>query len=200
MSEHSPAEPLAVGPNILVVGDSCSGKTTLARAFAERFGLRHIELDALNWEPNWVQAADEVVLDRVLAAIAEPGWAMDGNYGRILRPYTWGAADTIVWLDFPLRVTIPRTLARSWRRWRTRELLWGTNRERLWEHFLPWDRSLIWWTLKSHFRRRKAYAAAMAAPEYEDTQFVRLYSPREVEPFLRRTRLAEAREERLARA
>ena len=193
MSENPPLERVAVGPNILVVGDSCSGKTTVARTLAQRLGLRHIELDALNWEPNWTEAADGVLLDRVLSAIAEPGWAMDGNYGRILRPHTWGAADTIVWLDFPLRVTIPRTMARSWRRWRTRELLWGTNRERLWEHFLPWDRSLIWWTLKSHFRRRQAYAAAMNAPEFEGTAFVRLRSPAEVEPFLAGARLAEPR-------
>ena len=190
MSEHVPGDSVSVGPNILVVGDSCAGKTTLARAFAERFGLCHIELDALNWEPNWTQASDDVVVDRVLSAIAEPGWAMDGNYGRILRPHTWGAADTIAWLDFPLRITIPRTLARSWRRSRTRELLWGTNRERFWEHFLPWDRSLIWWTLKSHHRRRRTYGAAMSDPQWEGKQFVRLRSPAEVERFLASARLA----------
>lgn len=190
MSESASAEPIAIGPNVSVVGDSCSGKTTLARALAERLGLRHVELDALNWEPNWVQASDEVMVERLRAAMAEPGWAIDGNYGRILRPVVWAAADTVVWLDFPLRVTLPRTLARSWRRWRTRELLWGTNRERLWEHFLPWDRSLIWWTLKSHRRRRVAYTAAMDAPEYEGARFIRLRSPAEVEPFLARVRLA----------
>ena len=191
MSENPPLERVAVGPNILVVGDSCSGKTTLARAFADRLGLRHIELDALNWEPNWTQASDEVVVDRVLSAIAEPGWAMDGNYGRILRPHTWTAANTIVWLDFPLRITIPRTLARSWRRWRSQELLWGTNRERFWEHFLPSNRSLIWWTLTTHGRRREAYAGAMTDSQWEGAQFVRLRSPAEVERFLAGARLAE---------
>lgn len=191
MPENPPAEPVAVGPNILVVGDSCSGKTTLAVALAERLGLRHIEIDALNWEPNWTQVADEVLVDRLLTAIAESGWAIDGNYGRIVRPHTFAAADTIVWLDFPLRVTIPRTLARSWRRWRTRELLWGTNRERFWEHFLPWDRSLIWWTLKSHHRRRRTYSAAMTDPQWEGTHFVRLRSPAEAEDFLAHTTPAE---------
>ncbi len=193
MSENPPLERVAVGPNILVVGDSCSGKTTVARALAQRLGLRHIELDALNWEPNWTEASDAVFLDRVLTAIAEPGWAMDGNYNRVLRPHTWTAANTIVWLDFPLRITIPRTLARSWRRWRTGELLWGTNHERLWEHLLPWNRSLIWWTLTTHGRRREAYAGAMTDSQWEGTQFVRLRSPAEVEPFLAGARLAEPR-------
>ncbi len=191
MPANEPAAPLFIGPNISVVGDSCAGKTTLARALAERLGLRHIELDALHWEPNWTSASDDVLLARVCEAIADPGWVIDGNYGRIVRPLTWGVADTVVWLDFPLWVTLPRTLARSFRRWRTRELLWGTNRERFWEHFLPWNRSLIWWTLTNHRRRRTAYAAAMTDPQFRDTQFLRLRSPAEVEPFLASVRLAE---------
>ena len=193
MSGNPPAEPLAVGPNISVVGDSCSGKTTVAAALAERLGLRHVELDALSWQPNWTPTPDDVLLESVREAVAEPGWAIDGNYGRILRPVVWGAADTVVWLDFSLRVTIPRTFARSWRRWRRQELLWGTNRERFWEHLLPWDRSLIWWTLKRHFQRRKAYAAAMTDSQWEGTQFVRLRSPAEVQPLLENVRLARSK-------
>ena len=192
MSERSSPEPLDVGPNISVVGDSCSGKTTLAAALAERLGLPHVEIDALSWQPNWTPTPDDILVQRIHEAVAEPGWVIDGNYGRIVRPITWGAADTVVWLDFPLRVTLPRTVARSFRRWRTGELLWGTNRERLWEHFLPWDRSLIWWTLKSHFRRRREYSAAMSDPRWEGTRFIRLRSPAEVPPFLDRVRLAAA--------
>ncbi len=192
MSGNPSTGPVAIGPNISVVGDSCSGKTTLAAALAERLGLRHVELDSLSWQPNWTPTPDDVFLEHVHEAVAQSGWVIDGNYGRIVRPITWAAADTVVWLDFPLRVTLPRTLARSFRRWRTRELLWGTNRERFWEHFLPWDRSLIWWTLKSHRRRRVDYAAAMTDPQWEGTQFIRLRSPAEVEPFLERVTLSVA--------
>jgi adenylate kinase family enzyme len=190
VSETRSSASLAIGPKISVVGDSCSGKTTLAAALAECLGVRHVEIDALSWQPNWTPTPDDLLLQRIHEAVAEPSWAIDGNYGRIVRPIVWGAADTVVWLDFPLRVTLPRTLARSWRRWRTRELLWGTNRERFWEHLLPWDRSLIWWTLKSHFRRRRAYEAAMSGPETEGTTFIRLRSPAEVGLFLERVRLA----------
>lgn len=41
---------------IVVVGTSGSGKTTLARDLARRLGFSHIELDALNWEADWVTA------------------------------------------------------------------------------------------------------------------------------------------------
>ena len=177
----------AIGPNILVVGDSCAGKTTLAAELAGRFGLRHIELDALQWEANWTPADLEVFRGRVRDAIAEgDGWAMDGNYNSHVRHITWPAAHTIVWLDFALLLILRRIVRRSWRRWRTGEELWAAgNRERFWEQFQPNDNSLIWWTLKSHRRRRKAYTEAMKDPQWAHAEFVRLRSPRALEQWLR---------------
>jgi adenylate kinase family enzyme len=37
---------------VVVVGSSCSGKTTFARSLAEIVGSPHVELDALHWGPN----------------------------------------------------------------------------------------------------------------------------------------------------
>ena len=39
----------------VVVGTSCSGKTTFARQLAARLGAPHIELDAFHWLPHWQQ-------------------------------------------------------------------------------------------------------------------------------------------------
>ena len=52
------------GLRIVVVGVTGSGKSTLARQLAERYGVRHVELDALNWEANWVPAPTEVLRAR----------------------------------------------------------------------------------------------------------------------------------------
>ena len=38
---------------VYIVGLAGSGKTSLARHLAQRYGLRHIEIDALHWQPNW---------------------------------------------------------------------------------------------------------------------------------------------------
>ena len=38
---------------IAVIGATCSGKSTLARKLAKKLALDYIELDALQWGPNW---------------------------------------------------------------------------------------------------------------------------------------------------
>lgn len=169
--------------NILIVGPSGAGKSTLARALAERLGLRAIELDALAWNPGWALAPDEELRARIAAATDEDGWVADGNYTR-LRDITWARASTAVWLDLPLRTLLPRIVRRSWRRWRQNEVLWGTNQETFWEHFLPNDRSLIWFTVRTHRRRRRDLAAAMRSDEWPRLRWVRLRSPRDVERWL----------------
>ena len=42
---------------VVVVGTTSSGKSTIAKRLADEFGLDFIELDALYWAPNWIDAA-----------------------------------------------------------------------------------------------------------------------------------------------
>ncbi|MBI1774678.1 MAG: hypothetical protein HYR63_04960 [Proteobacteria bacterium] len=44
---------------VVVIGTSCSGKTMLARRLTEILGRRRVELDALNWGPNWIARPKE---------------------------------------------------------------------------------------------------------------------------------------------
>lgn len=56
---------------IVVVGNTGSGKTTLAGQLATLLGVPHVELDALHWwEPNWVPPPVEEFRARVAAALA----------------------------------------------------------------------------------------------------------------------------------
>ena len=43
-----------IGHRIQVFGNSCSGKSTLAQRIAAARSLPLVELDAINWQPNWV--------------------------------------------------------------------------------------------------------------------------------------------------
>jgi adenylate kinase family enzyme len=63
-----------------VIGSTGSGKTTFARALAQRLGIPHIELDALFWQPNWTMTAPDEFKQRVAAALGAGEWVVDGNY------------------------------------------------------------------------------------------------------------------------
>ena len=81
---------------VAVVGTSGSGKTTLAGALAKALGARHVDLDAINWQPGWRDLnkddPDEFVR-RVSAAIAADAWVSCGNYGKV-RPRVLARATT----------------------------------------------------------------------------------------------------------
>jgi adenylate kinase family enzyme len=65
---------------IVVVGTTSSGKSTLAKALAEKIGADFIELDALHWEPNWTEAPNDVFRERVDKATKSTSWVAAGNY------------------------------------------------------------------------------------------------------------------------
>lgn len=170
-----------MGPRITVVGASGNGKSTVARALAERLGLPYVELDALNHGPNWTEASDEDFQYAVEAATADGRWVVDGNYQRKLGDYVLERADTAVWLDQPLRIVLWRLWLRTQRRIRRREELWSGNRES-WRGALVGRDSLFAWTIRSHFRNRRALPKELA--RFPELRVVRLRSPREVARFL----------------
>lgn len=156
---------------INVKGTSGSGKTTFGRALAERLGLPYVELDALHHGPNWTEASAEQLQASVRSFIdASPGgWVVDGNYEQKLGGLVVDAADTIVWLDLPLRVKLRRLLRRTRTRIRDDVELWNGNVESWRSAF--WGRdSLFAWAIRSHFRQRREW------PERFGPRLVRLRS------------------------
>ena len=167
---------------INVTGTSCSGKTTLAREISERLDLPRVELDALFWGPNWTPVPEATFRARVERAAAGERWVIDGGYSR-LRDVIWSRADTIVWLDYPMRTVLYRWARRTLARIRSGEEFWpGTgNRESVWNAVR--GGGLLWWILRTHHRRRRSVAAELAARP--DLRRVHLRSPAEAERWLR---------------
>ncbi len=168
---------------INVVGTSCSGKTTMARALGHRLQLPHVEIDALYWEPNWTAAPQPVFRDRLEAALAGDAWIADGGY-ELARDITWRRADTVVWLDYRLSVVLGRWARRTVRRIRSREEFWpGTGNRESVRNALRRD-GLLWWILRTHRGRRKRMIARLE--QRPDLRVVRLRSPRDAEDWLAR--------------
>jgi adenylate kinase family enzyme len=166
-----------LSPRIAIVGTTGTGKTTLGRQLAQLYQVPFVELDALHWEPNWTGAPVEVFRQRTEEATKGDGWVSDGNYGQV-RDIVWAKADTLVWLDYPLHVTMWRLLIRTFRRTLGRETLWNGNRERFWTQFFSRE-SLFLWALQTFRRRRREYPILLKHPEYSHLKLVRLRSSRE---------------------
>lgn len=169
------------GRRINVRGNSGSGKTTFAARLAEILEIPHVELDALFWKPNWQKPTDEEFHAKIKAALDRPTWVVDGNY-RVARPVLDPLVDTIVWLDYPFHLVFRRVFIRTIQRGWKNELLWGHCQERLVPQFTTRD-SILWWTIKTHCRRRRECRKLQQDPP-PGVQVIVFRHPREAEAYL----------------
>lgn len=166
---------------VVVVGTSCSGKTTLARSLSSALDVRHVELDALYWGPHWTPRPFDEFRCRVQEEIASPTWVLDGNYSRV-RALVWQRATTLVWLNYSFARVYSRAVSRTLRRVLTREELYSGNRESLRQVLEPdW---ILWWILRSFWRRRREYPVLLREPGFAHLQVLELTTPGQTERFL----------------
>jgi adenylate kinase family enzyme len=166
---------------IVVVGVTSSGKSLLAEKLALKLGLNFIELDALFWKPGWVESSNEEFRARVDTATCSPGWVLAGNYAKV-RDIVWPRAEALVWLDYPFLLLLRRLWTRTWQRWRTKELLWGTNYERLLPQFRLWSKeSLFRWLVQSYGRHKRQYPQLFTRQEYSHLVIFHFRHPAETD-------------------
>ena len=164
---------------IAIVGTaSGNGKTTLGRELAARLDVPFHELDALHHGPAWTEATADELRARVEPIVAGDAWVVDGGYQGKLGDLVLEAADTVVWLDLPMRTWLPRLLRRTARRIVSREELWSGNRETLRGALVGRD-ALLPFALRHFRRRRRDYPTRLAR-----FNLVRLRSQKEVEAWL----------------
>jgi adenylate kinase family enzyme len=167
---------------VVIASASGNGKTTLGRRLAQRLRVPFIELDELVHGPNWQETSNENLRARLEPLLAGDGWVADGAYQHKLGDFVLDRADTVVWLDLPLHIWLPRLTRRTWRRLRGREQLWNGNHESLITAF--WGReSLFVWAVRTHFRRRREWPETLCG-----RNVIRLKSPRDVDALIRNVR------------
>jgi hypothetical protein len=163
---------------VIATASGC-GKTTFGRELASALDVPFFELDAIHWQAGWTELdADELRL-RVEPIVAGEAWVIDGSYRSKLGNLVLEGADTVVWLDLPRRVWLPRLVVRTLRRVVLREELWNGNRESLVTALCGGD-SLLAFALRTQWPRRHRYPRELAR-----FRVARLRTPAEVDAFLR---------------
>lgn len=157
---------------VVVVGTSCSGKSTLARRLSRVLDAPHIELDTINWTPGWQTRPLDESRQLVRNAAYADRWVMDGNYG-FVRDIVWARATAVIWFNYPFRVVLWRALSRTTRRVLMREELFSGNRESFRRSFLSRE-SIILWAVSSHRRVRREYRQIIDDGTYPHLRIVEL--------------------------
>jgi adenylate kinase family enzyme len=171
---------------IVVVGNSGSGKSTVARELGEKLEFPVLELDSIYHQKGWEPLPEEEFRVKLAEFALNQEWVIDGNYTSLgMTDLIWPVADTLVWLDLPRWIVMPRIIWRTLKRAVTRQELWNGNREPI-TNFTRLDpeKNIIRWSWTSHDKYRKRYEEALAGPETVHLRVIRLRSKAEVTAFL----------------
>jgi adenylate kinase family enzyme len=173
---------------VAVVGTSCAGKSTLARALAAQLEVPYIELDAYYWGPNWTPIDAFEFRQRVEELTSQACWVCDGNYSMV-RDLVWQRAETLVWLNYSFPLVFGRALRRTLKRCITKSPLFAGNRESFRLSFLSRE-SILLWVLRTHRAHQGEYPKQFAEARHAHLQIIELRSESDAKGLMARLRKA----------
>jgi len=168
---------------IVVIGSSCSGKSTFSQYLANKNKTEYIELDQLHWLPDWKERPDEEFRILVSEAVSADSWIVDGNYS-VARDIVWPRATKIIWLNHPFSLVLYRSITRSIKRAATKKKLFAGNIETFKQTFFSRD-SIILWVLKTYHQKRKNYSKILKNAEAKGITVIELNNQSQVDDYLK---------------
>lgn len=160
---------------IAIVGISGSGKSILARQIVEKTNLPIIHMDTIFWKGNWQAVPEKEYLILHQEILKKDGWIIEGYIDEKMADRA-KLADLVIYLDYPGWLCFWRVLLRYFKH--KKESRPELPKEAL-ESF---SRRLLWVALTRG--ERKDIESAL---KYVDkSKVIRLYSPRQLEEFLKK--------------
>ncbi|MEK5067493.1 topology modulation protein [Sporosarcina sp. FSL K6-1508] len=163
---------------IMVIGvSSGAGKSTFARQLGEVTGIEVTHLDRLYWKPNWVEASlEEFSADQQLV-VQNDQWIIEGNYSGTF-PIREPHADTVIYLELPLRVCLYRVLKRRVQfHGKTRDDVGEGCKEKI-------DKAFLKFIVSTYGARKKKMTERMQRYAQEGKTVHYLKTPTQIEGFL----------------
>jgi len=179
MASSHPSPRFSLGPNsplrgdrkgnlrILVVGNSGTGKSTIASALANILSVPAIYLDRLYWQPNWKEMPGDEFQSQVESFVREnDSWIIDGNFLRFVGELTFREATDIVWMDPPFALYFSRLIVRTFLRiLRIAPSCSPGCDESLGDVFTWGEKSILWWSWNNHTPQREFGTSQMQGDE-----------------------------------
>lgn len=96
---------------VIVIGCPGSGKSTFARALAEKTSLPLCHLDMLYWNADKTTVEKARFQERLQAVLNTEAWIIDGNYNGTME-LRLSLCDTVFFLDYQTEVCLDGVYAR----------------------------------------------------------------------------------------
>lgn len=164
----------------MVVGVSAGvGKSTFAKEVSETLTIPVYHLDRYFWNPGWVEATIDEFSAAQQTLVKKDTWIIEGNYGSTF-DIRASQADTIIYLELPLRTCLYRVL----KRWLTNL---GNNREDMGEGCTEkMDKEFLQFIIKTYSERKKQMNVRLDKFEKSSYQrnVFRLTDKKEISSFL----------------
>ncbi len=139
---------------IIITGVTCSGKTVLGKKISKKLSIPQIDLDEINFLPNWIEKDRKQFVDDVNAETnLRDEWIITGGYQTLLKDSIWKEASTIIWLNYPLGLVVHRFFMRTSKRILFKEKCCGDNYETIGKTFSR--DSLFFWIFKTYWKRKE---------------------------------------------
>jgi len=156
---------------IMIIGSSCSGKTTLGAALGQALAVKHIDLDELNWLPGWREVPRSELRQKIKKEInGLDSWIISGGYSGTW-DITMPLASHVIFPDLPLHKLIYGLTRRTLQRVTDKKEICNGNIE-TWGNIFSKD-SLFIWQLQNYQKKKRQYLALKENPYSAETKFLR---------------------------